>query len=1113
MKRALGKIGFFFMVSFLWISLNSTEISAEIKKSGTCGDNLTWTLTEDDVLTISGTGDMWDYYVYQFSSSANIPWGDQVKECIVDYGVTSLGSKAFWNCKQLKKISLPESLEEIRSLAFYKCSSLLDISIPRSVTKIDDSVFEYCGLKSIYIPSNVVDFGRAFYYCEHLEEVIIEDGINSIGDNTFYWCRSLHSISIPNSVNSIGNSAFYVCDGLTNIDLPDSITTIGANAFGQAHGLTEFRIPSEIKVVEENFIYLSRKLKTVIIPKTVTQIKKSAFQGCPLADVFYEGTEEEWNKITIEENNDPLFSASIHFNYSGYQRAGGMEYVEEVYPYNTLLYDPHPDYKIAFTDSIALTGTGNAYLYKAGSDEPIETIPLNDESLNPEDPEAMPKVMIAGIDKKICYFLFESKIEPAQGYSITVDEGAIKFVDYDDSQNTYSDTGICFEGIKHGDWKFRFSPDYPGFSNQSITIEKSFYDTLFPPILSDYIQAIDNGEKGTCFGWVYTTAARYMNLMGINHIRNDNDLKNVPFGELIQYIKVAHISQFLSDKYAQQIINSRYTTNGVLFLQDLINRIKNFSEGTGDPIILGLIGIGRGHAVMPLDVQEIEEGYLIQVLDPNGPAVRNLILLTTGPVFLGAVFQDEEEGYKIITFTTIDDDIDSIAAFEQQWNPYTEKKLVITTTEINTDGYDPVYSLADSSIGNNGKFYYWTDENDINLVLEAGGNASVTDGYRNIEVGSESSSTVNINMSSIVSVDMIPQTDILSECSINYTRANDYDDYEYTNVQLSTDGNIAFRKEGELVTLENEDLEGTVISYNHGISNDEKEITITEDNYAFKIKNDEIIELRLTASGNCGEDLKWKLFSDGTLSITGTGDMFDFEEAPWSNYIEEIENLVIGEEVTSIGANAFAQCGNIADIEISGNVAIIGDYAFYDCANIESLILPESITSIGNNAFSGCTGLEKIHFMGDAPFVVVEGEEISYFTGVISKAYYPAGNSTWTLEVMKDYGGTITWKAYGPNMPVYGEPDFKLPASITAIEESAFEGSNMSVVFIPDSCKKIADYAFKDCNLLTQIRIPETCTVSDYAFDGCEEMYIFGTAGSDAESYCQSHEGFTFVEE
>ena len=100
-----------------------------------------------------------------------------------------------------------------------------------------------------------------------------------------------------------------------------------------------------------------------------------------------------------------------------------------------------------------------------------------------------------------------------------------------------------------------------------------------------------------------------------------------------------------------------------------------------------------------------------------------------------------------------------------------------------------------------------------------------------------------------------------------------------------------------------------------------------------------------------------------------------------------------------------------------------------------------------------------------------------------------------------------------PSEIVFSSPDFVLPASTTTIEESAFEGNEMTVVYIPDTCTSIGDYAFKDCCSLTQIRIPESCVISDHAFDGCEEVYIFGIAGSDAEEFCDNHEGFSFVEE
>ena len=98
-------------------------------------------------------------------------------------------------------------------------------------------------------------------------------------------------------------------------------------------------------------------------------------------------------------------------------------------------------------------------------------------------------------------------------------------------------------------------------------------------------------------------------------------------------------------------------------------------------------------------------------------------------------------------------------------------------------------------------------------------------------------------------------------------------------------------------------------------------------------------------------------------------------------------------------------------------------------------------------------------------------------------------------------------------LPVFGSPDFTLPGNITAIETSAFEGAAMTVVSIPDGCESIGDYAFRDCLSLGQIRIPEGCALGTDVFDGCALIYVFGAAGSPAETYCVSHGNCVFVAE
>jgi len=95
---------------------------------------------------------------------------------------------------------------------------------------------------------------------------------------------------------------------------------------------------------------------------------------------------------------------------------------------------------------------------------------------------------------------------------------------------------------------------------------------------------------------------------------------------------------------------------------------------------------------------------------------------------------------------------------------------------------------------------------------------------------------------------------------------------------------------------------------------------------------------------------------------------------------------------------------------------------------------------------------------------------------------------------------------------VFNEPDFTLPAELTSIGRSAFEGATAKVVYIPDTCTNIGAHAFRN-SAVTQIRIPENCSIADTAFDGCKDVQIFGTAGSAAEAFCGTHNNCTFITE
>ena len=211
-------------------------IMASADATGTCGENLTWSYEgATKTLTISGTGEMNNYW-----STSSVPWysySSSIKNAIIESGVTSIGSYAFYGCSVLTSVTLPNNLTSIGNYAFQNCGSLTSVTIPNSVTSIGSSAFYYCsGLTSVTIPNSVTSIGSsAFYFCSGLTSVTIGNNVTSIGEDAFYGCRGLTSVTIPNSVTSIGYRAFYYCSGLTSVIIGSGVTSIGYSAFSETN--------------------------------------------------------------------------------------------------------------------------------------------------------------------------------------------------------------------------------------------------------------------------------------------------------------------------------------------------------------------------------------------------------------------------------------------------------------------------------------------------------------------------------------------------------------------------------------------------------------------------------------------------------------------------------------------------------------------------------------------------------------------------------------------------------------------------------------------------------------------------------------------------------------
>ena len=226
-------------------------------------------------------------------------------------GVKVIGDNAFWWCRSLISINIPNSVTTIGIEAFLECESLISINIPNSVTMIGEGAFCKCkSLTNITIPSSIVTISnpfslwhgnlnnesKAFIYEDNVlfnknkttliayrakeTNYTIPNSVTTIGNSAFRSCKSLTCINIPNSVTTIGEGAFAGCESLTSINIPNSVTTIGSWAFSNCESLISINIPNSVTTIGKAAFNGCESLASINMPDGVTTIGKLAFADC-----------------------------------------------------------------------------------------------------------------------------------------------------------------------------------------------------------------------------------------------------------------------------------------------------------------------------------------------------------------------------------------------------------------------------------------------------------------------------------------------------------------------------------------------------------------------------------------------------------------------------------------------------------------------------------------------------------------------------------------------------------------------------------------------------------------------------------------------------------------
>lgn len=270
----------------------SVGAEERIIDSGTCGDNLTWKLTDDGVLTISGSGEMKRFSIYY--NDAWREFAGQINKVIIENGVTSIGDYAFYDCTEMREVLMSDSVKNIGIYSFGNCSDLSEIILPASVTVTNTSRFNnsFYNCNSItdvlfnsYDSKNNVDAIKKSFGSDSIinytytgscgpnatftldsDGNLVISGSGDISSNAFQDWTNITKVVIGDEITSIGNRTFDGCTKITEVKIGEKVTTISDCAFQYCQSLKEIVIPNSVKSVARNIFFYCSELSSITAP-------------------------------------------------------------------------------------------------------------------------------------------------------------------------------------------------------------------------------------------------------------------------------------------------------------------------------------------------------------------------------------------------------------------------------------------------------------------------------------------------------------------------------------------------------------------------------------------------------------------------------------------------------------------------------------------------------------------------------------------------------------------------------------------------------------------------------------------------------------------------------